>query len=311
MDSIERSAIGHEFTPSTDTFVPADTGSTEPLAGGERVGKVDGMGNITPVAGNTQDQPARPQKSEQVLPPQLEEMRRNMQADYTRKTQSLAEERRQLQAERQQMTELLRTVAQSQSIQQQPMTPQQRSLLDRLPASVRENLDAQSAGVFETLGALIHETVQEQMTVMNNQLTQTLQQTLTPLQQQVRHDRLDREWQQLGAQYGANNLVPHSERVAQMLASNPNLTASQALNMVAPEVVQQHYITLGRQQALREAQQQHSAADLYDGGSPSARPVQEFRPGESMQDTVRRLYGQSQELDPETRQAMRAYIERE
>ncbi len=225
--------------------------------------------------------------------PDLEVVRKSMQADYTRKTQELAEQRREL--ERQ-----MAYMAQMQQMQQQGQQPTQaqareiRGILDRIPPTVRANMEPEAQQVLETLETVVRDEVDSRVkSLMNSEEITGIRREIEQLRAQQWLSAKQAESSAVLQRYGQDRVQPYSNHIANTLRYNPNMSVEQALMQVAPHVVQQYWMEQGVRHAQTQKQRQQQAQLEALRSGPSADPTMGYREGESMMDSARAVLGAS------------------
>lgn len=251
---------------------------------------------LTPQMTTISHEPAKPQQSpltstEPLPSEELERARRNMQADYTRKTQELAEQRRQIEAERAQWQAIIQQQQQLASLQT-PATAQQQSrqgVIRDLLGPQWETMDAQARQVWGTIDKAT-EVIEQRLDAKLAQLQQAQinPQVLGQIASEVIDVKTDQGIAGLRSLYGAETVNAYADQIKMACKQYPGLTADQALNSIAPHVQQNYAFEQGKKVAMEELKRQQQTS-VSDGRSFMNAPVNaQYRIGESMRESARR-----------------------
>ena len=290
MDEIKQAATGGPATVSQeDTFAPIDDANEIPSASGDTF--AEDKGGLGAYSTDSRDDPSPLETPTDN--PDLEQMRKSMQADYTRKTQELAEQRRENERQMAQMMQQMQMMQQG----QQPTQAQKqeiKGILDRIPQSVRANMEPEAQQVLETLETVVRDEVDSRLkSALQSDEIGGLRRSIEELRQQQWLAQKQQESNVVTQRYGQDRIQPYMTQIATTLQQNPGLTVEQALMHVAPQVVQQHWMEQGLRRAQQQKKQQDQAALEAMRAGPSADPTVGFRDGESMIDSARAVLGAS------------------
>ncbi len=294
-----------DTAPPTPDFVPAE--GTVPDAQGGGV-PVDGAGSplaLPPPSGDADYKPGdQTPPTPQAVDTDQARLGQLRQDDYTRKTQELADERRQIAAEREQLLDLMKR-------QQAPPDQKPGTVYDLLPPSTRESLPVEAKQTLEALDTVVSARIEQALSQSRPgpDPGPELEQRLAQLEQVSRQARDQQLNQRLGVEataargrYGAKLFDQYAPQVAQVLdqdirmceqaGSIPAMTVEQALMRVAPQAVQLHWMTMGKERALGQNQQRNANA-VHGGGppGPTAPSTPEYKGDESMAKSMAAVLG--------------------
>ena len=291
MDELKQAALGGQnVEPETDVFSDAvahgnEYGNSTGDSFVEDKGVTGGIGMPKETGGSPLETP--------VDNPDLESMRRSMQADYTRKTQELADQRRELERQMAYVSQL----QYMQQMGQQPTNAQvqeMKGILDRLPPTTRASMEPEAQQVLEIMETVIRDEVESRMkSALNGDEIGTLKRSIEELKNQQWLNAKQTEANAITAKYGNDKIQPYLTQIAGVLQQNRNLTVEQALMHVAPHVIQQYWMEQGVRHAHTQKQRQQQAALEAMRSGPSANPLTGFREGESMWDSAQAVMGAS------------------
>jgi len=290
MDELKQAALGNgDVSTGDDSFaVDVSRGNEYTNDFGDSFVEDKGISGGIGVSKGTESALDTP-----VNNPDLESIRKSMQADYTRKTQEVAEQRREIER---QMAYLAQMQA-MQNMGQQPTQAQAneiKGILDRIPPTVRANMEPEAQQVLETLETVVRDEVDNRLkSALQSDEIVGLKRSIEELRNQQWIGAKQAEANAVTAKYGQDKVQPYLTQVAGILQQNRNLTVEQALMHVAPHVIQQYWMEQGIRQAQTQKQRQQQAALEAMRSGPSADPTAGYREGESIWDSVRAVMGAS------------------
>jgi hypothetical protein len=291
-DAIEKAAGQGQNRPVGPDVIQEQSaqGDAGISAGGDRIVQVP-AGQPAPMPGQQPEAtPSSTEQKPQGLPPELEEMRKNMTADYTRKTQEVSEQRKALEREAADLR--AREAAMRVQMEQQQQStpgPSAPTLKSQFTSEDLAQMDPDGRKGIEAVDQS-QQALWAEMQRQNQELQQQVQQ-LAQYQvyntSEVRGVKVAQDVQGARAKYG-NELAPF-EQQAQQMAMQHGLPFQVALDQVAPQLRDAYNQRIGAKQALEQQQKAQQAQASTPGAFPGGGDVsEEFKEGESMQDSARR-----------------------
>lgn len=289
----EAAASSRQHGPFNGQPVIVEDTSQNPVPyGGGTTVKMDGQGNpVKPADQKTQpSQPGidRPENLDQ----KGEEAYKRMQADYTRKTQQLAELRRESEEKIQMLNAML---AQQQNSAQStqgasPATSAEERMAQKVLGHQWEALDSEQRAAWGNVENMINamkdqvvsDLRKETQSYMNNG-----QQLIEQLQTEIAGMRTQQGMASLKSQYGEDIIAPLEQHIHK-ICCHPQyrgITPEQALDAIAPHVRQEYWVRVGEQRAAEQLKQQQVSSSSSGHAFPSAPISEDFKLGESMEQT--------------------------
>ncbi len=296
-DALERSALGQVTpNPAPDPFAQQSATSMEQsLPDGDALRQVDEFGGNVPGP----DPPAGTKAptgndiSGGDMPAATLDMIRAGQTANTQRSQELAQEKQRLDQQ------IVQFNAERAAFSQQPAPAQEPGLTSR--PTLSEELARSSPGFKETLTAdniavldAIGMRVDERQDMKDGRMAK-LEETVVSMEQQLqvsqensRVQSLNDEANDLVAQYGAETVRSFGTQMVERMKRAPGLGLKDAFQLAAAPQLMQHAANQALQNAAKEQKRQQEASIFEQAASPSAQPVDHYKPGETMEETTKR-----------------------